>query len=375
MVYVDILNNILIFCFALMIYYSIAPRRYSDRATAIIIGVSMGVLSLAYLAICILTDISHNIISLFVFSISSLVACWIISRYRGTRFLLLFCSIDLSAIIVTTVATDIGRLTNPVVSLILICVIYPVLLILVQNIGQKIAWILSKEAKGWTGAMLLSLSLYIFFYLFGAYPIPLTERPEYIVVQLFFLVVLAMFLWSLVERMMLQYQKYMVDEKNEKLELETCKTHLYRQLSYCDSLTGLPNRRALQDTFNRLRDTGDYCIAIVDVDNFKTLNDTLGHANGDKVLKLLTAYLKDSFSPVFSAYRYGGDEFVLVAQAAMDQDSLDSLFSKLDEPIATFLGRSISISYGVSSAKGQPEATLEEADKKLYACKHRRAKV
>jgi diguanylate cyclase (GGDEF)-like protein len=84
-----------------------------------------------------------------------------------------------------------------------------------------------------------------------------------------------------------------------------------------DSLTGLGNRRALEEDLALLearvsRYGHRYCMALIDVDNFKSYNDTLGHQAGDEVLKMVTTELAGQVRGGDALYRYGGDEFLCI---------------------------------------------------------------
>lgn len=80
-------------------------------------------------------------------------------------------------------------------------------------------------------------------------------------------------------------------------------------MAYRDGLTELPGRRALNEALPRL--SGQFTVAMVDVDHFKRFNDTYGHDAGDHVLRLVAARLARA-SGGGTAYRYGGEEFALV---------------------------------------------------------------
>jgi len=80
-------------------------------------------------------------------------------------------------------------------------------------------------------------------------------------------------------------------------------------LAYRDALTGLPSRRALDDALHRL--DGPFAIAMVDVDHFKSVNDTHGHDVGDQVLRMVAAQL-DEVGAAGRAFRYGGEEFAIL---------------------------------------------------------------
>ncbi|PLY03152.1 MAG: hypothetical protein C0623_02090 [Desulfuromonas sp.] len=95
-------------------------------------------------------------------------------------------------------------------------------------------------------------------------------------------------------------------------------------LAYRDELTGLPGRRALQETFNKLG--GQYAIAMADIDHFKKLNDTYGHDIGDQVLKMVAARLiRGSGNGL--AFRYGGEEFCIVYRGKDTEATLNALES------------------------------------------------
>jgi diguanylate cyclase (GGDEF)-like protein/PAS domain S-box-containing protein len=92
---------------------------------------------------------------------------------------------------------------------------------------------------------------------------------------------------------------------------------LYREQSIRDHLTGLYNRRYLEGTLERelarvRRKQGSIGVIMMDVDGFKRINDTVGHAAGDAVLRELGNLLQGKFRADDVAARYGGDEFVLI---------------------------------------------------------------
>ena len=84
-----------------------------------------------------------------------------------------------------------------------------------------------------------------------------------------------------------------------------------------DQLTGALNRRGLDEAYAReatraQRNNAPICVALLDIDNFKRLNDTMGHQAGDQALIHLTTVIKESLRPSDVVARYGGEEFVIV---------------------------------------------------------------
>ena len=87
------------------------------------------------------------------------------------------------------------------------------------------------------------------------------------------------------------------------------------ELAARDGLTGAYNRRSLDTDLTQIVDTGSqqtHSLAMIDVDNFKQLNDKLGHESGDRVLKLLSLAARESTRGGDRFYRYGGEEFVVL---------------------------------------------------------------
>lgn len=143
-----------------------------------------------------------------------------------------------------------------------------------------------------------------------------------------------------------------------------------------DSLTKLPNRRAF-DAFAKVAFPFEQCaIAIVDVDHFKRVNDTLGHARGDEVLKMVADYLKGGIRATDFVARLGGEEFVIVfpntdpLRAALIVDRIRSRLCE-DAPVSVAC-HPVTFSAGVSvvaSNDDSIEDAMARADDLLYAAK------
>ncbi len=138
-----------------------------------------------------------------------------------------------------------------------------------------------------------------------------------------------------------------------------------------DGLTDLPNQRAFQDEFpqavasaNRYQDP--LALVVLDIDDFKFINDRRGHPHGDAVLKRVAAVLRDA-RPGDRPYRVGGDEFAVLL-AHTDTDGARTLARRL---CASFADAGIEASVGVSALRpGQQADTLRaEADAALYEAK------
>lgn len=93
------------------------------------------------------------------------------------------------------------------------------------------------------------------------------------------------------------------------------------RMAFIDTLSGLPNRRALDETLSRL--SGNYVLAMVDIDHFKGFNDTYGHDAGDIVLRGVAGGLKARAGG--EVYRYGGEEFSVVYPGATSHEAARNL--------------------------------------------------
>lgn len=143
-----------------------------------------------------------------------------------------------------------------------------------------------------------------------------------------------------------------------------------------DPLTELLNR----GSFDRilalyLKDEAAFALMIIDVDNFKTVNDTYGHAVGDQVLKRVAGLLKAAFRAVDYVCRIGGDEFAVIMMN-VTEDLGDILIEKINQSnraLAEPIGKipAVSLSAGAAFTDGADESLFEHADQALYQTKQR----
>jgi diguanylate cyclase (GGDEF)-like protein/PAS domain S-box-containing protein len=143
--------------------------------------------------------------------------------------------------------------------------------------------------------------------------------------------------------------------------------------AYHDALTGLPNRALVLE---RLRTANDgTAVLYLDLDEFKTVNDSLGHVAGDELLLGVAARLRELAGPGDEVARLGGDEFVVVA-ACDDAERAAGLAARaIDALGAPFLleGKDVrvGVSVGIAMGPGEASALLRDADTALNAAKAR----
>ncbi len=148
-----------------------------------------------------------------------------------------------------------------------------------------------------------------------------------------------------------------------------------------DSLTGLPNRNLFyhfvaQQLALYRRNTGEFCILFIDLDGFKAVNDTYGHAAGDQLLRDVSIRIGETCRASDIAARLGGDEFAL-ALAYTGLDQARTLASRLLEqlsapyPIGT-VRATITASIGISHFPGTAndvDTLMRKADHAMYSAK------
>ena len=150
--------------------------------------------------------------------------------------------------------------------------------------------------------------------------------------------------------------------------------------AFTDTLTGLKNRRAMDHVLARLIGSGArFALMNVDLDYFKQVNDSMGHAAGDAVLQRVAQIMVECTRQVDTVVRVGGDEFILLLDGLVDRSTLEGianrLITKLEEPIP-FEGKKCRISASAGTALSNysetPDAAelVHRADMALYAAKN-----
>ena len=152
--------------------------------------------------------------------------------------------------------------------------------------------------------------------------------------------------------------------------------------SFTDILTGLYNRRyfyrLLKHEIEKVkRSKSDLSLAIIDVDNFKKINDTHGHIEGDRVLRKISAILKEQTRTVDIVARWGGEEFVIILP---DTDSVGArIFSERVRRVVegSRLANNATISIGIATYKNRIglDDFINMADSALYKAKEKKNTV
>jgi diguanylate cyclase (GGDEF)-like protein len=151
-----------------------------------------------------------------------------------------------------------------------------------------------------------------------------------------------------------------------------------RNLANHDSLTGLPNRHLFDATFEKVcAERSPFTLWMLDLDDFKTVNDTWGHAVGDELLRLVARRLERTVRTGDLLARLGGDEFVILQPKTHLREATERMAERITAEISAPYAvdghrLQIGVSMGIKlAAEGElsPHAALREADRALYRVK------
>ena len=181
------------------------------------------------------------------------------------------------------------------------------------------------------------------------------------------------------DRMILARQE--VQEAEQRIHALEAKLQHMSELVREDQLTGSLNRRGLDDVFERETARSDrrgtpLCIALLDLDDFKRLNDTYGHQAGDAALKHLVKIVKETLRSMDVIARYGGEEFlILLPETTVDAASqtMTRLQRELTKHFFLHDNEKVLITFSAGVALRQPNedqgALVKRADKAMYEAK------
>jgi len=159
-------------------------------------------------------------------------------------------------------------------------------------------------------------------------------------------------------------------------KIRTQQEVLLKQSAQCDPLTGLLNRRGFETVScsalqQAMRTHHPCAVVLIDLDNFKQINDTQGHDAGDLLLKEFSTLLRSQTRSADIISRWGGEEFVLLLQT--DLDGAKQLGEKIRSAIASYQftsgARTISVGIAVHEQQEPLEETIKRADLAMYQAK------
>ena len=176
----------------------------------------------------------------------------------------------------------------------------------------------------------------------------------------------------------LQYKNKMLNSKNDELQEKTLQLE---KLSVTDGLTGLFNHRHFWNLMNTEMtqvslNQGNLALVLIDLDDFKRVNDKYGHSVGDVLLKTVADVLRDAVRDTDIVARYGGEEFAIMLPDT-DESGVQNVAEKLRAAVETIrfnvpdtdITLKVTVSIGVSVFRGNRREFFNAADRALYQSK------
>ncbi|HRX66556.1 GGDEF domain-containing protein [Mesotoga sp.] len=161
-------------------------------------------------------------------------------------------------------------------------------------------------------------------------------------------------------------------------ELQAANKEIERLMN-CDPLTGLSNRREFMNRLDKeIESLCSTCkplsIIMADIDDFKEVNDTRGHPEGDRVLQLFAEILNEIISPRRTTVRYGGEEFIVMLPETTSEEATEiaeQVRKNFEEETEKKLGFTVTASFGVATFKPSDtkSSILKRVDDALYSAK------
>jgi diguanylate cyclase len=178
------------------------------------------------------------------------------------------------------------------------------------------------------------------------------------------------------------YERFVTAMKRLRLEVATLQRELEDALYNLDPLTGTPSRIGMLTKLREqhelvVRKVHACTVAMIDLDNFKAINDTYGHAVGDKVLTGVARYIMAHLRPYDKVFRYGGEEF-LICLPDTDLEAGRNIIDRLREELGSLPYEAngngifhVTVSFGVTLLDPDlpVEQSIDRADKALYVAK------
>jgi diguanylate cyclase (GGDEF)-like protein len=200
-------------------------------------------------------------------------------------------------------------------------------------------------------------------------------------------------LYDLMLEMLLAFGMVMVVMEHVRYELESANLELrkagsrLKKMAECDPLTGALNRHAFEE-FTAAPPVDapllSGTVALLDLDNLKPINDTLGHTAGDQTIQLVAQTIRSVIRPDDLLFRWGGDEFLILWIGALKESDAEMRLDRLNEEVGRNARSSglrypmePSVSFGVAAFANRADldAAIQTADARMYARKQAKKKA
>lgn len=370
-IWITLLSDLCVVIFDLMLYSKMTELRGNKARNRVILYAGCVVIVAFYLLAVFVLSWPVSVSALVCMTLPSLALFWLLCKYRDARFFLTFCFVDTVSLIVGYISRYVGILFGSAGGILAIAIMLTVF-ILVYHVGKpyfkRYREALEFIDRGWVQLAFSAALIYITLIFCAVYPRPLIERPEYFLPYLVISVMVLSFYTVF-------FINISVTRKVYEQSIRLKEQQKWFSAAYVDALTEIPNRAAYTKKIHeleRMKDgTVSVAITVMDLDNFKHINDTRGHSAGDEVLRQAANRLLDCFSDGNSTvYRIGGDEFAVISVGAKEEE-LSGKLKALGDVQSGGIPYSISSGYSFvdRSEKNAVDRAFSRADAMMYANK------
>lgn len=324
-----LLNDLIVVIFDLIVYSKLTQFKKDTPAMRKIAYGACGLIVLVYIICTYLLHVPSSVASFLCMSLPSFILFWVLSEYKDARFLVTFCMVDTVTLILAFFSRALGILlgdTGSLVGCALAFVFFLLFYLKTSPHFPQYRELLSVVQNGWNILSVSTVFIYLHLVFSAAYPAPLAQRPEFLPVYATQSVMVLSFYAVFISILVQKKRLFLLNEELKK------QSHWHR-MAYEDPLTQLKNRIAYMERINEISrqpvPEGHIYAVMIDIDNFKRINDTFGHHVGDEKLKASAACLSDAFcEPSYELFRIGGDEFAVIA-TGISEDMLKEKIGSL----------------------------------------------
>ncbi len=375
--WITIISDLCVIVFDMVLYMQMTVLRGNKARDRIVLYAGCAVIVAFYMSAVFVLMWPVSVSAFICMTLPSLALFWLLSQYRNARFFLTFCFVDTVSLIIGYIVRYVGIVFGNTGGILAIAVMLASFILIYRSgkpYFKRYREALEYIDRGWILLTCSAALIYITLIFCAAYPKPLIERPDYFPSYFVISVMVLSFYIVFIINIAVTKKVY---EQSIKLKEQ----QKWFRAAYVDALTEIPNRAAYMKKIHELERITDrpesVAITVMDLDNFKDINDTWGHSAGDEVLKQAAKFLSDCFSDGNSTvYRIGGDEFAVISVEAKEEELSDRI-----RVLGEVRSGSIpySISYGYSfvdmSEKNAADRAFSRADAMMYANKTKKNNI
>lgn len=350
---IGVISEVIVLIVNVLIFMRMTVLKKDTLATRMIMYIGSAII-LGVFFVCTYTGLLPEALGSFVcVTIPSFTLFFILSKYKDFRFFVTFCFIDTVTMVLTFFSRMIGLMGGAiatVISGIAVCLVMLLIYFTGAPYFKRYRELMENVEGGWGTTAIATLLIYGLLIFTASYPKPLVERQEYLLPYAFLSVTILSFYVVFIRTLL---QRKALSDLNAQLMQEM----QWHEIAYSDGLTGLGNRMAYMEQISKVERTAEEsaCIyvVVIDINNFKRINDTLGHHVGDRTLKNVADQLNRIFAEeCYMTFRIGGDEFAVISNGVTAE--------VLEEKIAALKELSMNSELECSLSVGYAKANLTQ---------------